>query len=139
MILLDLQKAFDSVWHHGLLYKLHLIKIPDCIIRIVRSYLMDRFFIVNFCDAKSTPYSVDSGVPQGSVLDPCARCYSIYLSTAYQNLANPVLRSMLIIPRYLSPLGASPYSRVDCKPILMTSCNSSRIGGCQSILIKLRR
>jgi len=46
MILLDLQKAFDSVWHQRLLYKLHLIRIPDGIIRIIRSHLMDRCFIM---------------------------------------------------------------------------------------------
>jgi len=41
MILLDLQKAFDSVWHQGLLYKLYLIGVPDNIIKILRSYLTD--------------------------------------------------------------------------------------------------
>jgi len=38
MILLDLQKAFDSVWHQGLLYKLHLTGIPEDITKIIRSY-----------------------------------------------------------------------------------------------------
>jgi len=70
MILLDLQKAFDLVWHQGLLYKLHLIKILDDIIRILHSYLMDRYFLVNFCGQKSAAYSVDAGVSQGSVLGP---------------------------------------------------------------------
>jgi len=70
MILLDLQKAFDSVWHQGLLYKLNLIGVPDNIIKILRSYLTDRHFIVNFCGQKSASYSVDAGVPQGSVLGP---------------------------------------------------------------------
>jgi len=68
MILLDLQKTFDLVWYQGLLYKLHLIKVPDGIIRVVRSYLMDRYFVVNFCDKKSAAYSMDAGVSQGSVL-----------------------------------------------------------------------
>jgi len=70
MILLDMQKAFDSVWHQELLYKLHLIKIPDGIIKIVRSYLMDRYFIVNFCGKKSSACREEAGVPQGSVLGP---------------------------------------------------------------------
>jgi len=71
MILLDLQKAFvDSVWHQDLLYKLHQIKVPEGIIKIVRSYLMNRFFIVSFCGAKSAAYSVDAGVPQESVVGP---------------------------------------------------------------------
>jgi len=70
MFLLDLQKAFDSVWHFGLLYKLNQIKVPDSIIRIIRSYLANRDFIVNFCGQKSSALGVAAGVPQGSVLGP---------------------------------------------------------------------
>jgi len=70
MVLLDLQKAFDSVWHQGLLYKLHCIGIPEYIIRIIHSYLSDRRFTVSFGGEKSSPRAVEAGVPQGSVLGP---------------------------------------------------------------------
>jgi len=70
MILLDLQKVFDSVWHRGLLYKLYNSGIPVAIIKIIHSYLMDRRFVVSFSGEKSTAYRVEAGVPQGSVLGP---------------------------------------------------------------------
>jgi len=70
MLLLDLQKTFDSVWHQGLLYKLHVMEVPDSIIKILRSYLTNRNFIVNFCGQRSSAYDVGAGVPQGSVLGP---------------------------------------------------------------------
>jgi len=78
MILLDLQKAFNSVWHRGLLYKLHLIKIPDYIIRIMRSNLKDRKFIVNFNGAESTSYNANASVPQRSVLGSVL--FNIYIN-----------------------------------------------------------
>ena len=31
VLLVDLASAFDKVWHHGLLYKLHQYKIPNCL------------------------------------------------------------------------------------------------------------
>jgi len=70
MVLLDLQKAFDSVWHQGLLYKLHTINLPENIIKILRSYLTDRSFKVSFCGEMSEAYGIRAGVPQGSVLGP---------------------------------------------------------------------
>ncbi|GFW28579.1 probable RNA-directed DNA polymerase from transposon X-element [Trichonephila clavipes] len=45
-IFLDIQKAFDRVWHVGLLYKLIKINTPPPLIRIIRSFLTNRTFAV---------------------------------------------------------------------------------------------
>ena len=68
-LFLDTEKAFDRVWHDGLLAKLkpHL---PDTLFLILASYLSKRTFSVKCEDAVSKSYQITAGVPQGSVLGP---------------------------------------------------------------------
>lgn len=66
---IDTEKAFDKVWHEGLLYKLK-GNISDTMYRIIRSYLSKRTFCVKYETAKSVIRDIVSGVPQGSVLGP---------------------------------------------------------------------
>ena len=44
MVLLDLQKAFDSMWHDGLLHKLHVMYFLEYLIKIIRCYLTSKAF-----------------------------------------------------------------------------------------------
>ena len=54
-ILIDIEKAFDSVWHNGLRYKLMNTNLPDKIVRLMSSFITDR---------KIDPYSNTVGVSQ---------------------------------------------------------------------------
>lgn len=69
-VFLDVEKAFDKVWHAGLLYKLRINRVNDNIIEIINSYLKDRKFRVKIEDDTSTPKTIAAGVPQGSILGP---------------------------------------------------------------------
>lgn len=66
----DICKAFDCVWHDGLIYKLYRIGLPDYLVNIVRNYLSNRYFFVEVDGERSQKRSVGNGVPQGSVLGP---------------------------------------------------------------------
>ena len=68
MALLDLEKAYDTVWITGLLYKLIVLKIPKYLLCILRSYLEGRTYTVHINDACSTPIHPLAGLPQGAVL-----------------------------------------------------------------------
>ena len=70
MVLLDVEKAFDSVWHEGLLHKLLVLKIPIFLTRLIKSYLCDRKSFVEFNGSQSFTYNLPAGVPQGSLLSP---------------------------------------------------------------------
>lgn len=71
MFLLDLEKAFDTVWHCGLLHKLVSYKVPLGLVRLIKDYLNDRQFFVSIGeDNKSCSRHIPAGVPQGSILGP---------------------------------------------------------------------
>lgn len=70
MVLLDLQKAFDTVDHDILLMKLHSMGLSDTAVRWFKSYLTGRSQIVGVNGVNSHPKDIVCGVPQGSILGP---------------------------------------------------------------------
>ena len=67
---LDISKAFDRVWHAGLLHKLKSYGISGQIIGLISSFLSNRQLRVVLDGKSSQEYPVNAGVPQGSILGP---------------------------------------------------------------------
>ena len=70
MILIDLQKAFDTLDHQILLKKLEYIGFSPEIVRWFESYLTNQNLIVSLEKILSEPDVLNCGVPQGSILGP---------------------------------------------------------------------
>ena len=70
-VFLDFSKAFDKVWHSGLIYKLKAIGISGLHLKLIKFYLSNRRQRVVLNNGLSSWEIIPSGVPQGSVLWAC--------------------------------------------------------------------
>ena len=67
---LDVEKAFDNVWHNGLRYKIFQLDLPTKMTRWLSDFLVGRLIQVNVNNFFSNQINPKAGVPQGSVLSP---------------------------------------------------------------------
>ena len=67
---LDVEKAFDNVWHNGLRYKIFQLELPTKMTRWLFYFLVGRVIQVNVNGFLSNQINLKAGVPQGSVLSP---------------------------------------------------------------------
>ena len=70
VIYIDFSKAFDSVSHEKLLYKLSKYGLGEKLIKWVNTFLCNRSQLVKIDGSFSISLDVTSGVPQGSILGP---------------------------------------------------------------------
>ena len=70
LINLDLEKAFDIVWHNGLLFKLWIAGIRGPLFKILQTFLKNRLVRTRLEGRLSHQVQPKQGVPQGSVLSP---------------------------------------------------------------------
>ena len=69
-VYLDISKAFDRVWHRGLIYKLSQFGISGKLMILIQSFLNDRKQRTVLNGKTSTWGTFSAGVPQGSILGP---------------------------------------------------------------------
>ena len=67
---LDVEKAFDNVWHNGLRYKIFQLDLPTKMTRWLSDFLVGRLIQVNVNNFFSNQINPKAGVLQGSVLSP---------------------------------------------------------------------
>ncbi|GFU60723.1 probable RNA-directed DNA polymerase from transposon BS [Trichonephila clavipes] len=78
MLFVDIAKAFDKIWHDGLISKMMRLGFSDQILKIIHSYLNSREFRVRVENCLSSPRPVKSEIPQGSLLGP--RLFNLYIN-----------------------------------------------------------
>ena len=86
LILIDLQKAFDTLDHKILLDKMKCIGFSDKTIKWFHSYLTNRAFFVSLGTVFSEVGTINCGVPQGSILG--SLLFLLYINDIPQTLSN---------------------------------------------------
>ena len=67
---MDFQKAFDRVWHTGLVHKLRTLGVLPNSVSWISSFLTNRTIAVRVGSCLSSQHTISAGVPQGSHLGP---------------------------------------------------------------------
>ena len=142
MILLDLQKAFDTVNHSILLTKLKAIGLSGSAVNWFSSYLSDRQQLVDVSGTFSSEAKIECGVPQGSILGPLL--FLIYVNdmpavVKRKLLLNADNASLLVHGKNMKDTESSLSSQLEIvNEWLISSKRSLHLGKTESILFGLK-
>ena len=69
-LFIDLEKAFDSIWIDGTLFKLRIALIRGTIYNVIDDFVRNRYITISLGTIDSHPFKPRVGLPQGSILSP---------------------------------------------------------------------
>ena len=100
-IFCDISKAFDRVWHAGLIHKLKSAGISGNLLSWFTNYLTGRKQRVVMSGVQSAWNSISAGIPQGSILGPLL--FLLFINDIVLDIGS----SIRLFADDTSPLGSS--------------------------------
>ena len=100
VVFIDFQKAFDTVSHDVLSYKLQACGISADLHKLIMNYLSGRKQDTEVNNQKSSTKPVNCGVPQGSLLGQGSTPYKLTISLSLQVkescLSSPMIQTCIV-------------------------------------------
>ena len=120
VVFFDISKAFDKVWHKGLLFKLNRVGIHGKLLSWFSNYLSNRLQRVILPGKVSSLCHVQAGVPQGSVLGPLL--FLIYINDIVDDIqaninlfADDTSLSMTVVdPAHVESILQTDIDKITC-------------------------
>ena len=85
-VFIDLEKAYDMVWRHLVLKILHSLGLKGNLPTFIKNFLSNRKIKVKIGDVLSRSFTLENGLPQGSVLS-CI-LFSLIINSIFDNIFN---------------------------------------------------
>lgn len=117
-VFIDIEKAFDRVWHKGLIFKLSSINVPTYLGSWIKNYLTNRSFQVKVLGELSSNRLIQAGIPQGSILGPIL--FNIYFNSIVEEITSNWYMNVALYADDLSLWVSSPYINILNKHIQIT-------------------
>ena len=93
-VFFDLEKAYDTTWRRGIIKQMCKMGFRGKMMQFISSFLTDRFIKVRIGNTFSSPYELEEGVPQGSVLS--VTCFAIAINSIAESVSSPVKASLFV-------------------------------------------
>jgi hypothetical protein len=113
-VLLDIEKASDTTWQLGLLYKLSKLQFLTSLIKLISSCLSQRKFRVLVEGEISKPRCMQAGMPQGSNLSPTL--HNLYINDTTQTSGMNLIIGLCILLRVYQSVYIETSIRNNYKP-----------------------
>ncbi len=85
-VFLDVEKAYDTMWREGILIKLDKMGIGGKMYNYILDFLSQRAFSVKVGEESAEEFTVENGIPQGSVISPVL--FNLMINDIFEKLGN---------------------------------------------------